>query len=299
MSSIRSPICGKISLTSMPLFPHRRTRTATASGCPSCAPSSDSPRASAGRVLGQHRLGIERVHLRRPAVQEQEDDVLRFGREMRRLWVPAASRGAAPAPASPRPSMPNPAPIVVDSSRRVICPLLHKQELVRAQQHLRVLRPGCFARAGTPVRASVRASGPRGRTDPVRLANSPLSSASLPAGRREPSTRATSLLFMKNSRCTGTLVAIRFSLVLSGWGSRTAPACVELFGGSRIRTPCAARSRRSSGSACPPGSDPACRRRTASNRAALRYPAAAGLRATADGSRDPWRIRRGVVRAQR
>ncbi len=34
-------------------------------------------------VLGEHRLGIERIDVRWPAVHEQVDDVLCFGREMR------------------------------------------------------------------------------------------------------------------------------------------------------------------------------------------------------------------------
>src|SRR5687768_3825298 len=35
-------------------------------------------------VLGEHRLGIEGIHLRWTAIQEKEDDVLRFRRKMRR-----------------------------------------------------------------------------------------------------------------------------------------------------------------------------------------------------------------------
>ena len=34
----------------------------------------------------EHRLGIERIDVRRPAVHEQVDDVLGLGREMRRRW---------------------------------------------------------------------------------------------------------------------------------------------------------------------------------------------------------------------
>ncbi len=50
-------------------------------------------------ILVEHRLGIEAVHLRQPAVHEQEDDVFRFGRVMKsagrtdlRVLVRAAQR---------------------------------------------------------------------------------------------------------------------------------------------------------------------------------------------------------------
>ena len=36
-------------------------------------------------ILGQHRLGVESVHLRGPAIEEQEDHSLGFGSEMRGL----------------------------------------------------------------------------------------------------------------------------------------------------------------------------------------------------------------------
>ena len=70
-------------------------------------------------ILGQHRLRIERVHLRRSAIQEQKDDVLglrrevrRFGRERRRA-LPLV----APHQVAPNPSMPKPVPMCED--RRV------------------------------------------------------------------------------------------------------------------------------------------------------------------------------------
>ena len=46
-------------------------------------------------VLGEQRLGVERVDVRRPAVHEQVDDVLGLGREVRRVRQQriAAGRG--------------------------------------------------------------------------------------------------------------------------------------------------------------------------------------------------------------
>ena len=94
---MRSPSFGKISLTSMPLLPYlleleRRPHQVAglALGLQLAG------RHGLAVVLVQHRLGIERVHLRQAAVQEEEDYVLGFGREVRGLGVqriPPGDRG--------------------------------------------------------------------------------------------------------------------------------------------------------------------------------------------------------------
>ena len=78
-------------------------------------------------VLVEHRLGIEAVHLREPAVHEQEDDVLRLRRVMqpavgeRRLLAPRARVAmSSDSPSMPaNASMPKPLPMRHSASRRV------------------------------------------------------------------------------------------------------------------------------------------------------------------------------------
>ena len=88
MSSISAAVCGNRSVTSMPawpclrclygegrIFPSRRLRPLAFTKL---------GHALAG-VFVQRRLGVERVDVRRPAVHEQEDEVLGPRREVRRL----------------------------------------------------------------------------------------------------------------------------------------------------------------------------------------------------------------------
>ena len=106
-----SAMCGKISLTSMPLWPYFLNLNGDVKHAPVLR--------SVGRlavrqrlavVLRQHRLGIEGIDVRRAAVHEEEDDALglagkrrRFGRQRveQRARPPPAGR-AAPRSASSR-----------------------------------------------------------------------------------------------------------------------------------------------------------------------------------------------------
>ena len=86
MSSAQPPTCGNSSLTSMPDWPYflnvngERIKRA---GLPLGRDRPAGQRLAV--ILVEHRLGIEAVHLREPAVHEQEDDVLR----LRRVVQPA------------------------------------------------------------------------------------------------------------------------------------------------------------------------------------------------------------------
>ena len=152
MSSAHAPTCGKSSLTSRPLLPYLRERERRLQERAGLALGRDGPAGQRLAVkLVEHRLGVEGVHLRRAAVHEQEDDVLRPRRMVqaaaraRLAWRaargprPRASRDTSPANAS----MPKPLPIRQSASRRVTggrprCISAHEDELVRAQEDLQV-----------------------------------------------------------------------------------------------------------------------------------------------------------------
>ena len=116
---MHSPSCGKISLTSMPLCPYFLNVNGDFSRLPVLRSVCRLPEGiGLPLYFVEHRLGIERVHLRRSAVQEQIDDALGLGRKMRRLGrqrvgVACAARQAA----RTRPCR-NPAPIVCSRSLR-------------------------------------------------------------------------------------------------------------------------------------------------------------------------------------
>ena len=84
MSSMHLPISGKISLTSMPDCPHLWNLNGDLKSAPGFAVGLEPGRLLAV-PLRQFGLGVERIDLRRPAVHEQVDDVLRLRREVRRL----------------------------------------------------------------------------------------------------------------------------------------------------------------------------------------------------------------------
>ena len=103
-------------------------------------------------ILRQHRLGIEAVHLRQPAVHEQEDDVLGARRMMQSA---GRGRGLRPLARAPLPTA-IAKPGRQTPSCRSRCPCgralhgesragaircdisVHEQELVRAEEHLDV-----------------------------------------------------------------------------------------------------------------------------------------------------------------
>ena len=94
MSSMCFAVLAKSSLTSRPLWPYFWNLN----GDGNAAPVLRSVRRFAGRqrlagVLRQRRLGVERIDLRRPAVDEDVDDVLRLRREVRLLRRERVDRG--------------------------------------------------------------------------------------------------------------------------------------------------------------------------------------------------------------
>ena len=93
-------------------------------------------------VLDQHGLGVESVHLRHAAVQKQKDDTFGFGRKMRLLHRQrrlALSAGQHIRQADHSKAGANPVQQISSSH------LIHRAELARAEQRLRVLRPRAAA----------------------------------------------------------------------------------------------------------------------------------------------------------
>ena len=130
----------------------------------------DLGRALAG-VLGDLRLVVERVDLRRPARHEELNDVLGLRGEVRQLGQQRRSDGAAvaacecsPASSDARPSVPKPAPIRDRAARGVkrgsvgsrwnmaghSCVSFQIHQLAGAEQHLGILLP-----RRQPVRRSI------------------------------------------------------------------------------------------------------------------------------------------------
>ena len=153
MSSAHSPTCGNSSLTSIPHWPY----FLNANGDRISAPvfrsvATDAAGQRLAVVLVEHRLGIEAVDLRQPAVHEQEDDVLgargddracarRARRAGRTLSGPAARAIDSPTRLGERQhaeAVANAAQRVAASQRRPdLCGawivLAHKDEFVRAR----------------------------------------------------------------------------------------------------------------------------------------------------------------------
>ena len=96
---------GNSSLTSMPLWPYLRNLNGEGSAAPVWPLGRQ---VAAGQrlagVLGERRLGVERVDVRRPAVHEQVDDVLGLGREVRRAAAAADWRSRRPSRSARRAS---------------------------------------------------------------------------------------------------------------------------------------------------------------------------------------------------
>ena len=117
-------------------------------------------------VLRQHRLGIERVHLRRPAVQEQVDDALRLGGKVRRLGRKRISTDRHCVPCSEHACHPHHAESGAHRSQHFtavhsVHHSVHKQKFVGGQQHARILGPVRLAqeirsRASIPARSGSR-----------------------------------------------------------------------------------------------------------------------------------------------
>ena len=126
MSSMCAAVFANSSLTSMPRLPY----CWNVNGDRIAAPVLRSVRRlPVGQrlavVLVEQRLGVERIDLRRPAVHEQVDDVLRLRREVRRLRrerierAGASHRRRASSASTPaRASMPRPVPQRASISRR-------------------------------------------------------------------------------------------------------------------------------------------------------------------------------------
>ena len=126
MSSIDSAVWRKRSLTSMPLWPYllelerRGERGAgLALGRQRCRRAAAWP-----AYFVEHRLGVERIDVRRAAVHEDVDDALGFGGEVGRVRAAvdrstAAVAFWAPMIRSPSASAPKPMPQRWSSSRRV------------------------------------------------------------------------------------------------------------------------------------------------------------------------------------
>src|SRR5438876_2913032 len=144
MSSMHSPILENISLSSMPLCPNFLNSNGDFSRLPVLR--------SVFRLgvgigwpwyLVSIGLGSKVSTWLGPPLRNRKITRLALGAK----WGGRTSSGlrvSSFAPSMPlKPSMPNPLPILRRTSRRVICfSSLHKTELIRAQQHLRVLRPG-------------------------------------------------------------------------------------------------------------------------------------------------------------
>ena len=147
MSSMREPMRGKISLTSMPLCPCRSNRNGDRIRLPVLRSVRRLPPGKRlAVILVEHRLGVEGIDLRHAAIHEQKDHALGLGRKVRGLWRERRGRLCRPA-GWPKPSMPKPLPIRRSASRRLkggeTVRMLHqvsiqKTEFVRAQQHLRI-----------------------------------------------------------------------------------------------------------------------------------------------------------------
>ena len=103
----------------------------------------------------QFRLGIEQIHLARPAFHEQEDDALRLGREMR---LPGGQRVRRPGSLqqSANAIMPSPPPAFSERSAcgdtrkfNRIHALFPHDEFVEVHQHTAGRDPcGCFGEFG-------------------------------------------------------------------------------------------------------------------------------------------------------
>jgi hypothetical protein len=82
MSSAIAPTWGNNSLTSIPHWPYFLKANGDFINAPVFRSVAIDPPGSGWPCTYQHRLGIEAVYLRQPAIHEQEDDVLCLWRVM-------------------------------------------------------------------------------------------------------------------------------------------------------------------------------------------------------------------------
>ena len=152
-----------------------------------------------------------------PPFRNRKMTRLAFGGKVRSLRQQRVRRrlGAGASPRSP--TMPKPVPIVCSSSRRVITS--NSPTRIRSSSAAPArTRPAAIS-ARTPAPAAIpRPTARRPNRSRYACRTRCASVAAQPVRQRRAPAPPRSVLFMKNSRCSGTLVAMRCSLVLFGFG---------------------------------------------------------------------------------